>query len=111
MSTIRKLPVGVGYCERPVATRKLRASCSPLNSRRLLEPRLMTMTGPKPLFDTDGFSVFMTTGSSGLIRVRSVRTIARTIVWRRTVRPHFESAICGWPSTRPTTTAFSAGMP
>ena len=53
----------------------------------------------------------MTTGSSGLMRVRSIRTIPRTMVWRRTVRPHCESAIFGWPSTRPTTTAFSAGIP
>src|SRR5262245_25832470 len=111
MSTIRNVPVGVGYCDWPVATRKLRTSDSPLKSRRLLAPRLMTMTGPKPLFSTEGFSVFITTWSSGRIRVRSVRTIARTIVWRRTVRPHWESAIFGWPLTRPTTTAFSAGIP
>ena len=95
MSTIRNVPLGVGYCERPVATWKLRTSDSPLNSCRLFAPRLMTMTGPKPLFSTDGFSVSVTTGISCRIRVRSVRTIARTIVWRRTARPHCESAIFG----------------
>jgi hypothetical protein len=94
-----------------VATRKLRHGCSPLKRSRLFDPRWMTITGPNPVFETVGLSVFITTGSGGRILVRRVRTIARTIVCRRTVRPHFDSAISGWPSTRPTTTAFSAGMP
>src|SRR5262249_57921099 len=62
MSTIRNEPVGVGYCERPVATWKLRTGVSPLNSSRVLAPRWMTITGPNPVFDWDGFSVSITTG-------------------------------------------------
>ena len=112
MSTIRNVPVGVGYCARPVATRKLRTGLLAAEQLQAVGAAVDDDDRPEPALRLrDGFSVSITTGSSGLIRVRSIRTIPRTIVWRRTVRPHCESAIFGWPSTRPTTTAFSAGIP
>ena len=53
---ISKLPIGVGYEDWPVATRKTRFSLSPLKKRSWRESRLITISWPRSFSVTFGFS-------------------------------------------------------
>ena len=69
----------------------------------------MTITGPNLAREIAGLSGFITSGSRGRMRFRSVRAIALVIVPRRTSRPQLESLIAGRPWTSPRSFAFLAG--
>src|SRR5436189_3621078 len=55
MSTMWKIPVGVGYCARPVATGNPRTCLVELQRSRRFDPVRITITGPKLARCTVGF--------------------------------------------------------